>query len=326
VPPLVFTSGGTEANAMALSPAWLAGDDGARLFLSAVEHPSVLKGGQFAADRVELLPVDGEAVLDLEAVRARLERWREASGGAPFMVSAMAANNETGAVQPIAALGAMVRALGGALHCDAVQAAGKLPLDEIIANADLVSLSAHKFGGPKGAGALILANARLGVARPLMRGGGQERGYRAGTENVAAIAGFGAAAQAATRDLPIARKLAERRARLEAEIAGTAPEAVILSRGAARLPNTICFAVPGMPAETLLIAFDLEGVAVSAGSACSSGKVERSHVLAAMGAPDDVAGAAIRVSLGWNTRDADMGRFAAAWSRIYRRFMERRAA
>ena len=324
VPPgqIVFTSGGTEANAMALSPAWLGASEDAPLFVSAVEHPSVLKGGQFAAGDVETLPVDVDGVVNMEAAA---ERFRQ-QDGAPFMASLMLANNETGVIQPVEAFAALVHEQGGVLHCDAVQAAGKLPLDAVMRCADLVTLSAHKFGGPKGAGALVLANGRLGFARPLLAGGGQERGYRAGTENVAAIAGFGIAAAIAKREMTDIAWMAELRGRIEADIVRIAPEAAIFGRGAQRLPNTLCFAVPGMQAETLLMAFDLAGVALSAGSACSSGKIERSHVLTAMGVAPELASAAIRVSLGWNSTEGDAERFHEAWQGIYSKFQERRRA
>lgn len=319
---IVFTSGGTEANAMALSPAWLGAGEDAPLFVSAVEHPSVLKGGQFAAGDVETLPVDADGVVNMEAAA---ERFRQ-QDGAPFMASLMLANNETGVIQPVEAFAALVHEQGGVLHCDAVQAAGKLPLDAVMRSADLVTLSAHKFGGPKGAGALVLANGRLGFARPLLAGGGQERGYRAGTENVAAIAGFGIAAAIAKREMSDIAWMAELRGRIEADIVRIAPEAAIFGRGAQRLPNTLCFAVPGMQAETLLMAFDLASVALSAGSACSSGKIERSHVLTAMGVAPELASAAIRVSLGWNSTEGDADRFREAWKGIYSKFQKRRRA
>jgi cysteine desulfurase len=208
-----------------------------------------------------------------------------------------------------------------------VQAAGKLSLEAVARSADLISISAHKFGGPKGAGALVLANGGLGFARPLLSGGGQERGYRAGTENVAAIAGFGVAAAVARREQPdYAARVGALREALEAELVRIASDAVIFSRQAERIANTTCFAVAGMSAETLLMAFDLDGVALSAGSACSSGKVERSHVLAAMGIAPELAGAAVRVSLGWNSSERDAQQFAAAWQRIYSKFQERRRA
>jgi cysteine desulfurase len=322
---IVFTSGGTEANVMALSPAWLGGAEAARLFVSAIEHPSVLKGGRFAPKNVERLPVDADGVLDIEASATHLRRWREASD-VPFMASLMLANNETGAVQPVEAFASVVHALGGALHCDCVQAAGKISLEAAVRSADLLTVSAHKFGGPKGAGALVLCNERLGFAQPLISGGGQERGYRAGTENVAAITGFGVAAGFARQEGLASGEIAGLRDQIEAEILRIATEAVIFAREAPRLPNTVCFACPGMSAETLLMAFDLDGVALSAGSACSSGKIEHSHVLAAMGAAPELAGAAIRVSAGWNSTGQDVERFGAAWQRIYSRFQERRRA
>ena len=318
---IVFTSGGTEANAMALSPAWLGGARG-KLFVSAVEHPSVLKGGQFAEAEIERLPVDRDGIVEFEDAEERLRAWE-----GPFMVSLMLANNETGTIQPVEALAGVVHALGGVLHCDAVQAAGKLSLEAVARSADLISISAHKFGGPKGAGALVLANGALGFARPLLSGGGQERGYRAGTENVAAIAGFGVAAAVARREQPdYALRVGALREALETELVRIAPDAVIFSRQAERIANTTCFAVAGMSAETLLMAFDLDGVALSAGSACSSGKVERSHVLAAMGIAPELTGAAVRVSLGWNSETRDAQQFAAAWQRIYSKFQERRRA
>jgi len=323
---IVFTSGGTEANVMALSPAWFARPDRVRLFVSAVEHPSVLNGGQFAPEDVEALPVDDHGVLDVDTTRERIHRWRVMSNGAPFMASVMAANNETGAMQPVEALAVLVHECGGVVHCDAVQTAGKIAFEPVVRSADLITLSAHKFGGPKGTGALIIADEQLGYARPLLRGGGQERGFRAGTENAAAIAGFGVAAGVAAREMPSAGQVAVLRDRLEEELLRIAPDATIFARETQRLPNTSCFAAPGMQAETLLMAFDLEGIALSAGSACSSGKIERSHVLTAMGVEADVARAAIRVSLGWNTTETDIDRFGAAWTRIYNTFQERRRA
>lgn len=317
---VVFTSGGTEANVTALSPDWFGAVENAvsrtRLFVSAVEHASVLSGGRFAPGDVERLPVNANGVIDLDRARQRF-----ATVDAPFMVSVMLANNETGAVQPVAALSEMVHEFGGLMHADAVQAAGKIGVDARALGADLMSISAHKFGGPKGAGALIVREG-LPVAA-LLAGGGQERGYRAGTENVAAIAGFGAAAEAAARDLPATSSIAALRDALEAELAELAPDATIFSQRAERLPNTVCVAFPGMQAETLLIALDLDGVAVSAGSACSSGKVARSHVLEAMGIAPALSAAAIRVSMGWNTQEADVGRFVTAWKKIAER---RRAA
>jgi cysteine desulfurase len=318
---IVFTSGGTEANVMALSPSWLGDKKEGGLFISAVEHASVLQGGRFGEDETGVLPVDADGIVDLEAARSALEAWQSESDGAPFLVSVMLANNETGVIQPVAQVAALAHEFGGLAHCDAVQAFGKMPLDAGALGVDLMTISGHKIGGPKGVGALAVLRDGLPVAA-LLRGGGQEFGYRAGTENVAAIAGFGAAAAApvqwtrikALRDL------------LEMEAAGIAPDLTIFAAKTERLPNTSCFAVEGMDAETVLIALDLEGVAVSAGSACSSGKVARSHVLDAMGVAPELGSAAIRVSLGWNTDADDIQRFAAAWKTIYGRFAERRRA
>lgn len=321
---IVFTSGGTEANVTALSPAWLGGDAGRpiRLFVSAIEHPSVLKGGQFGTEDIARLPAGADGVMDIAAARAAFTAWHDAHGGAPFLVSVMLANNETGAVQPVAEIASVARELNGVIHCDAVQAFGKMRLDARVLGADLLSISAHKLGGPKGAGALAVLREGLPVAA-LLRGGGQEAGYRAGTENVAAIAGFGEVVGAAGANVD---RLAALRDRLEAEAAKIAPGLFVFSQGVVRLPNTSCFAVAGMDAEMLLMAFDLAGVAVSSGSACSSGKVARSHVLEAMGVAPELAGAAIRVSLGWSTTEDDVERFLTAWTEIYGRFAARRSA
>lgn len=320
---VVFTSGGTESNVLALAPAWLSmlpGYDpaGARLFTSAIEHPSVYHGGGFGAERITRLPVTADGVVDLDAARELVT----AASGAPFMVSVMSANNETGAIQPVAALGEIVRDAGGVLHCDAVQCVGRLPVDVSALGADLVSVSAHKFGGPKGAGALIVARDELHNPAPLMHGGGQERGRRAGTENFAAIAGFGAAAEAVRREFEAGEGIAAvqgLRDRLESELRRVAPDAWVAAENAPRLPNTTCVAVPGLHGETLVIAMDLEGIAVSAGSACSSGKVERSHVLDAMGLDNETASGAIRISLGWSSKEDEVERFLSAWQAIYER-------
>ncbi len=291
-------------------------------FISAVEHPSVLRGGRFALDQIETLPVDSSGIVDLEAARRRFAAWQEESAGCPFLVSIMLANNETGVIQPVAQLAELAHAFGGMVHSDAVQAFGKEPLDAAVRAADLLTIAAHKVGGPKGVGALVVLRDGLPLAA-MLKGGGQEFGYRAGTENIAAIAGFGAIAGSAN---PRWSHIQAMRDRLEAKAAEIAPELTAFSRDARRLPNTSCFAVPGMSAETLLIALDLEGIAVSAGSACSSGKVARSHVLDAMGVPPELGAAAIRVSLGWSTTEEDVERFIAAWSRVYGRFAERRRA
>lgn len=314
---VIFTSGGTEANALALSPAIEVAADKAprgRLLVSAIEHPSVRAGGRFAACAIEGVPVDADGVIDLAA----LERLLAQGGRA--LVSVMAANNETGVIQPVAAVSAMVHRPGGLLHVDAVQAAGRMALDIHALGADLLTLSAHKLGGAKGAGALIKRDEALHFADPLIKGGGQERGSRAGTENVAAIAAFGAAAAACRNALAVeAVYMAALRDRLEAGLRALTPEAVIFGAQAERLPNTTLVAMPGAKAETLVIGFDLDGVAVSSGAACSSGKVAPSHVLAAMGVPSELAQGAIRLSIGPATTEAEIDRFLEVWQKLAQR-------
>jgi cysteine desulfurase len=299
---VVFTSGGTEANMLALSPSL-----GETLLVSAIEHTSVIGGGRFAA--AEKVPVSAAGVVDLAALEELLR------GRARTLVSLMLANNETGAIQPVARAAALVHAAGGLLHVDAVQGPGRIACDFKALGADLMTLSAHKIGGPQGVGALVR---REGVNPvPLIVGGGQELGARAGTENVAGIAGFGAAAQAVRLGLADeAGRMAALRDKLEAGIKAVSAEAVIFAAEAPRLPNTTLFGVPGMKAETAVIAFDLEGVAVSSGAACSSGKVAPSHVLAAMGVEPGLALSAIRVSLGASTTDDDVGTFLNAWGKL----------
>ena len=309
---VTFVSGATEANALALTPAIEADGNKAprdRLFVSAVEHPSVLAGGRFAPEQVEILPVDRDGRVDPATLAAALAKAERP------LVSVMLANNETGVIQPIAEIAGIVHAANGLLHIDAVQAAGRIPLDMSALGADLMSLSSHKLGGPQGAGALIVRG-RLSVA-PLIRGGGQERGIRAGTENVAAIAGFGAAAEAARASLATdAARMAALRDRLEAGLRAATPDAVIFAAGVNRLSNTTLVAVPGIKAETALIAFDLNGIAVSSGSACSSGKVAASHVLAAMGMEPALARGAIRISLGPVTTETQVESLLIAWKRV----------
>ena len=293
---VVFTSGGTEANNMALRGA------GGRILASAGEHDSVLRAGAAAC-----IALDAEGLVDLSG----LERALAGGGKDPALVALMLANNETGVIQPVAAAARLAHARGARLHCDAVQAAGRIAIDFEALGAASLSLSAHKLGGPQGVGALVLAEGF--EPAPLLAGGGQERRRRAGTENVAAIAGFGAAARAALRELPRMPEIARLRDDLEARLRGLVPEAAIHGAGAPRLANTACFGVPGTSAETLVMALDLAGVAVGAGAACSSGKVAPSHVLRAMGLDEAAAGAAIRVSLGWASTAEDTARFLAAW-------------
>jgi len=309
---VVFTSGGTEANALALASE-LDGRRFDRLLVSAVEHPSVLAGGRFLSDAVERISVDGEGRVDLAALTARLAVL--AGNGQRVLVSIMAANNETGVLQPVMEAARIVHEAGAMLHVDAVQAFGRIPLSFSALNVDMMTVSAHKIGGPKGVGALIL---RPGLRPfPLMTGGGQEQGRRAGTENVAGIAGFGAAAAACARDMAAqAVRLAALRAKLEDAVRAATPDVVIFGASAERIANTTLLGRPGMRAETAVIAFDLEGIAVSSGAACSSGKVQPSHVLSAMGVVPDLARGAIRVSMGPDTTESDVIRFLKAWKKV----------
>jgi cysteine desulfurase len=292
-PMVVFTSGGSEANNLALKGAPVE-----RLIVSAIEHPSVLEAARRSGRHVEILPVDGEGVVDLEGLERLL------ATGPKALISVMLANNETGVIEPVREIVSLAHARGALVHSDAVQALGKIPVNFGLLGADLVSLSAHKLGGAAGAGALIV---RDGLALdPLVHGGGQELRRRAGTENLAAIAGFAAVVQ---------EKRLEIRA-LRDHLESGLEDAVFFSGKSERLPNTSCFAMPGLPAETALMALDLAGFAVSSGSACSSGKVAKSHVLAAMGVAPDLAEGAIRVSLGWTTTAQDIEQFISAWSRL----------
>jgi cysteine desulfurase len=310
---VVFTSGGTEAAALLLSPGLglpraVAADE-RRLLVGAGEHACVLAGGRFLRERIVPVPLLADGLVDLAALAERLA----AHAGA--LVAVQAANNETGVIQPIADIAALCQRHGALLVVDAVQAAGKLAVDGVLAEgAAAVFISGHKLGGPKGIGALAFAPSLAAAVPPLQAGGGQERGYRAGTENVAGIVGLGQAAllaadhaQAMADTRPLRDALERRLMRLGATIFGTA---------APRLPNTSCFALPGLTADKLLITLDLAGFAVSSGSACSSGKVRRSHVLAAMGVPDGTAEGAIRVSLGRGNSMAEVERLAAALERL----------
>jgi cysteine desulfurase len=311
---VVFTSSGTEANMLALTPAIQISTDKrprSRLLLSAIEHASVRAGGRFSRDTMTEIAVDAQGRLDLAALREAVAKSPRA------LVSLMLANNETGVIQPVAAAAEIVHAADGLLHVDAVQAAGRIEFDISSLGADLLTLSAHKIGGPKGVGALVRRSDDIHLPEPLIRGGGQERGLRAGTENVAGIAGFGAAAAAARRDRAVeAAHMLALRNKLEAGVKAVSPQAVIFGAGAERLPNTTLFAVEGMKAETAVIAFDLEGVAVSSGAACSSGKVQPSHILAAMGVSPALTRGAVRVSLGWSTTEADIETFQNTWRKL----------
>lgn len=320
---VIFTGGGTEANTLALrgalQAASAAGERITRLIVSAIEHDSVRAtaaacGESIAGLRVLTAPVTRTGKLDLAEFKRLLD---EGKGRA--LVSLMAANNETGVIQPVAEAAATAKAHHALVHCDAVQALGKTPVNIAGLSADYVSFSAHKIGGPQGVGALIV---RQGAPlAPQMLGGGQEFGRRAGTHNVAAIAAFGAAVEAATLALPTSAARTE----LERRLKAACMDAEIFGEAEHRLANTICIASPTIPSENMVIALDLAGFAVSAGAACSSGKVTQSHVLTAMGVAPQVAASAIRVSFGWNTQEQELSAFADAWSRIVKRAQARAA-
>ncbi|SFO79934.1 cysteine desulfurase [Mesorhizobium sp. NFR06] len=312
-----FTSGATEAASTLLGADWQIGRGAIRmshLYVSAADHPCLLNGGRFAAAQVTKIGVDGNGIADLDALAAALAAHDKAAG-LP-LVAIHAANNETGIVQPVKRIAEIAKAAGGVLIVDAVQAAGRIPLDMSVPYADYLILSSHKIGGPKGVGAIVAAS-DLMMPWPLINGGGQEKGHRAGTENVAGIAGFGAAARAAASGLAEMDAIARRRDQVEAIVRDLAPEAEIFGAAAPRLANTTFFAIPGIKAETAQIAFDLAGVALSAGSACSSGKVGPSHVLKAMGFGDSLG--ALRVSIGRATGAEDIEAFRAALAGIVAR-------
>lgn len=313
---VVFTSGGTEANMLALTPAIETAYEKAprdRLLISAIEHVSVRSGGRFAPNCVEEIPVTDSGQADLSRFEDRMGKL--AKEGRRPLVSIMLANNETGIIQPVAVAAAIAHAAGALLHVDAVQGPGRIDCNISLLGADLLTLSAHKLGGPKGVGALI-KRTDLHLD-PQIKGGGQERGLRAGTENVAGIAGFGAAAEAARARLTKeALRMAALRDLLEAGIKQVCSDAVIFGAETDRLPNTTLFAAPGMKAETAVIAFDLEGIAASSGAACSSGKVAPSHVLAAMGVAPELARGAVRVSLGYSTTEHEVTAFLVAWAKL----------
>lgn len=302
---VVFCAGATEADAMAIHG--LAGND--PVLIAATEHDAV----RAAVPAAGIIPVDRNGLIDISVLEQRLAAEK------PGLVCVMAANNETGVIQDIGAISAICQNHGVRLHVDAVQAAGRIPADFLASGASSVAISAHKLGGPKGAGALLLASDIAEQFVPLIRGGGQELGRRGGTHNLPAIAGFAAAVAEAMRPN-------ESLSRLRDEIEAGAREAgaVVVGEAAPRLPNTSCLALPGLAAETQVIALDLNGIRVSAGSACSSGKVARSHVLEAMGL-DDLAGCAIRVSLPWNAPEDAPERFLVAYRHLAARALHKRA-
>jgi len=302
---IVFTSGGTEADNLALHQA-----EGPVL-VSAIEHPAVLEARPDALR----IPVTPEGVVDLAALETLLQEHR------PQLVAVMLANNETGAIQPVAEVARLVHARGALLFVDAVQAPGRIPFAPDALGADLLALSAHKIGGPAGIGALVV---RDGLElRPLLRGGGQERRRRSGTENLAGAMGMAAALDAVCDEEAL--RIRKLRDEMEEALEREVPEVRILGRSVPRLPNTSCIALPGVDATTQLVRLDLDGISVSAGSACSSGKIGRSHVLAAMGLPPGIARGAIRVSLGWSTTADDIVRFVRAFTAMARALLPRTA-
>ncbi|WP_374650589.1 cysteine desulfurase family protein [Dongia sp.] len=300
---VTFTSGGTEANNLALHAR-----QGRTLVVSAIEHESVLRPARIAGAQIARVGRNGE--IDVAHLAYLIDK-----ADRPAFVSVMLANNETGVIQPVAEIARIAKSKGALVHCDAVQAAGRVPVDISELGVDYLTLSAHKIGGPQGAGALVLAG-DLPV-EPLVQGGGQERNRRGGTENVAAIAGFGAAADEATQ-LGDNARIAILRDALEERLVGFGLPLTVFGRTAMRLPNTSCFASGTKTAETLVMALDLAGIAISAGSACSSGKVRPSHVISAMGFDAATAGSAIRVSLGWQNSQNDIDQFVGAWGRVQR--------
>ena len=323
---VIFTSGATEAAALALASRVSSGKStihAGQLYVGATEHPCVLAGGRFAADTVTRLPVDRNGVLNLEALEQVLQQHDHTAG--PPYVALMLANNETGVIHPVAQAAQVAKAFDALVFCDAVQALGRIPVDIAALGVDFLAISGHKIGGPQGSGALVLADDTV-RPEPLLTGGGQERRRRSGTENVPAITGFGVAARLARHHLQAVDGVGQVRDALERGILAVAPDARVFGAGAERLPNTTMFAAPGIPAEIAVIAFDLEGIAVSAGSACSSGKVSASHVLEAMGEPPEVARGGVRVSLTPQARMGDVEQFIEAWRAIHSRMGRSRAA
>lgn len=322
---VIFTSGGTEANHLAVR-----GLPASRLLVSAIEHPSLLAAAELAASSIsgkaQLIPATKEGVVDLAALEAMIAAATCGGNGCnppagndqrhPVLISVMLVNNETGIIQPLDEIVKLARPLGCWVHCDAVQAAGRLPLDINRLDLDALTVSAHKLGGPKGCGALIV---RSGLPlHPLLSGGSQEHKFRAGSENLPGIIGFGSAAQSWLDDINHQDNLAELCCELEAGVKSITPEAIIVGSDSKRVAGTSCIVCPGKTSDFQVMALDLAGVAVSAGSACSSGVVRPSPVLEAMGFPSELAGSAIRVSMGWNSTRDDVVHFLSAWSALWR--------
>ena len=303
---VIFNSGATEGNNTVIRHF---GDE--PILVSAIEHDAVLK----AKDDLITIPVNTDGLVDLEALKNLLAEHK------PALVSVMLANNETGTIQPVKQIADLAHSAGALFHCDAVQAAGRIEIDMPAMGIDFLTLSAHKFGGPQGVGALVLG--LCGVTPTLLHGGGQEKSARAGTENVAGIVGFGKAAELAKRDLDsFTQKTSSHQKTLEDALGGY-DGVHIYGQNAPRVGNTTLFSIEGLSSETLLMAFDLDGIALSNGSACSSGKVEPSHVLKAMGASDEAASGALRISTGWNTSEEDIEAILNVWQKLYQRMKDK---
>jgi cysteine desulfurase len=320
---VVFTSGATEAASLALSPALRREGDEAPidvLLIGAGEHLCVLQGHRFPLAAVETIPLSRKGLIALEALEAALARH----SGERVMLALQAVNNETGVIQPVAEAAALIHGANGVVVCDAVQSVGRLETTFATTDADILFFSSHKLGGPMGVGALAFRDESLHLEAPILRGGGQEFGHRAGTENVPGIAGFAAALRAATADLAgEAARLADLRDALERQVLKVAPDARFYGSRASRAPNASAFAIPGLAPRTMLMALDLENVALSAGSACSSGKVAESHVLAAMGAVEKEA---LRASFGWSSTQEDVEQFGKVLAHVVDRMRSRHSA
>lgn len=303
---IIFNSGATEGNNTILK-----GFAGQRILISGIEHASILESGV----KAEIIPVTQDGIVDLEAFRKMLAQEPK-----PALVSVMYVNNETGVIQPVAEIARLARDAGAVVHTDAVQAVGKIAFTREELGVDFITLSAHKFGGPQGIGAIIMAP--KAPLPKLLHGGGQERRQRAGTENVAAIAGFGMAVHLAQHGLGTYQALKNQREKIETALLQSTNTLRIHGQQSPRVANTTAFSLTGTTSETLLLALDLEGMAVSSGSACSSGTVKPSHVLMAMGVSEDEAKCSLRISLGWNTTDQDIEDFIAAWNNVRNRVLK----
>ncbi len=314
---VVFTSGGTEANNLVLQNS---ARQNRHVFASAIEHDSILNVLPALQNGATLIPVGVEGLVDVDALAEQLGK-----NSGPALVSIMLANNETGVIQPVRQVAEIAKDHGAVVHCDAVQGPGKVAVSIADLGVDWLTISAHKFGGPQGIGALIVGD-ESETPTAMLFGGGQERGRRSGTENVPGIVGFDEAAKCVASIRDESQRVRALRDKLENEIQAAADGVVIVGETAPRLPNTSCIVMPGVPAETQVMSLDLEGVKVSAGAACSSGKVSASHVLKAMGLPDEQTGSAIRVSLGWASGAEDVDQFVAAWTKLRQRLDDRPAA